>query len=68
MWFARGKCGIDCLTLFGVYFQDPNAMPKSMNYKFNADEFVRLVAMAADHVRSHPLFVTSSERELNDEL
>jgi len=32
------------------------AHKKFTNYGFEVNEFMRLVAMAADHVRSHPAF------------
>lgn len=52
-------------VLFQGHHPDGGAHAKFTNYKFNKDEFLRLVNIAAEHVRNHPKFPA---RVYHDEL
>lgn len=51
--------------LFQGHHPDGGAHAKFTNYKFDKHEFLRLVNIAAEHVRNHPKFPA---RIYHDEL
>ena len=65
-------CGVRSFLLQG-HHPTLGAHAKFTNYAFDVEEFMRLVALAADHVKSHPAFIAArqklvSKQQERDEL
>lgn len=60
---------INSISLFKGHHPDGGAHPKFTNFAFNVNEFLRLVKIAADHVKNHKAYQEfMTEKENHDEL